>query len=122
MSLRHKFDENIKYNSKLLIITEATFGFCETMQYCKSRCKLSENTQNKISQPSSSTEWMTIDKWKKSMVAKDFNAKFLLQYYTLIKFLLHTSCRKNPILGREVVIEPFPYLTVYVSGKRNRST
>ena len=27
MSLRHKFDENIKSDSKLLI-TEATFGFC----------------------------------------------------------------------------------------------
>jgi len=27
MSLHHKFDENMKGNSKLLI-TEATFGFC----------------------------------------------------------------------------------------------
>jgi len=42
MSVRHIFDENMKGDSKLLIITEATFGFCETLQCCESRCKLSK--------------------------------------------------------------------------------
>ena len=41
MSSHYKFDENMK-GDILLIITEATFGFCETLQYYESRCKLSK--------------------------------------------------------------------------------